>query len=99
MNSVSMASRPAARARSARGPGSTLNAVEVMSRSLAEGYNGAMKATVTGATGFVGGHVARLLAERGDEVRVTYRDPERLERLEGLELKPVKAGKLARAGA
>ncbi len=28
---------------------------------------------VTGATGFVGGHVARLLAERGDELRLTVR--------------------------
>lgn len=57
-----------------------------------------MKACVTGATGFLGGHVARLLAERGDEVRVTYRDPERLERLSELEVKPVKADILDRAG-
>src|SRR5437763_6468176 len=40
-----------------------------------------MKTCVTGATGFVGGHVAKLLVERGDTVRVTYRDRERLERL------------------
>jgi dihydroflavonol-4-reductase len=32
---------------------------------------------VTGATGFLGAHVARLLCERGDEVRVTCRDPRR----------------------
>jgi dihydroflavonol-4-reductase len=51
---------------------------------------------VTGATGFVGGHVARLLAERGDEVRVTYRDERRLKRLDGLELQPVKADVLDR---
>ncbi len=57
-----------------------------------------MKACVTGATGFLGGHVVRLLAERGDEVRVSYRDPERLERLAGLEVKPVKADILDRAG-
>jgi len=57
-----------------------------------------VKACVTGATGFLGGHVARLLAERGDEVRVTYRDPERLERLSELEVKPVKADILDRAG-
>ena len=41
----------------------------------------ALKALITGATGFVGGHVARVLAERGDEVTATYRDPERLARL------------------
>jgi dihydroflavonol-4-reductase len=52
---------------------------------------------VTGATGFVGGHVARLLAERGDEVRVTYRDRARLDRLGGIEAEPVKADVLDRA--
>jgi dihydroflavonol-4-reductase len=54
-------------------------------------------ALVTGATGFVGGHVARLLAERGDEVRVTFRDPARLERLAGLEVETVRADVLDRA--
>jgi dihydroflavonol-4-reductase len=52
---------------------------------------------VTGATGFVGGHVARLLAERGDHVRVTYRDPRRLERLDGLGVEPARADVLDRA--
>jgi dihydroflavonol-4-reductase len=52
---------------------------------------------VTGATGFVGGHVARLLAARGDEVRATYRNSGRLERLEGIEVEPVKADVLDRA--
>lgn len=33
---------------------------------------------VTGATGFVGWHVARLLRERGDRVRVLVRDAKRL---------------------
>jgi uncharacterized protein YbjT (DUF2867 family) len=28
---------------------------------------------ITGATGFIGGHVARLLVARGDEVVVTVR--------------------------
>lgn len=52
---------------------------------------------VTGATGFVGGHVARLLAEGGDSVRVTYRDSARLGRLGALEVEPVKADVLDRA--
>jgi dihydroflavonol-4-reductase len=52
---------------------------------------------VTGATGFVGGHVARLLATRGDSVRATYRDSARLRRLEGIDLEHVKADVLDRA--
>ncbi len=50
-----------------------------------------MKAVVTGATGFLGGHVTRLLAERGDEVRITYRNPERLKHLKGIDFKRAKA--------
>jgi dihydroflavonol-4-reductase len=52
---------------------------------------------VTGATGFVGGHVARLLAEAGSAVRVTYRDSARLGRVEALDVEPVKADVLDRA--
>jgi dihydroflavonol-4-reductase len=40
-----------------------------------------MKACVTGATGFVGAHVVRALAERGDDVCVVYRNPKRLRAL------------------
>ncbi|MGH2967980.1 MAG: NAD-dependent epimerase/dehydratase family protein [Solirubrobacteraceae bacterium] len=50
-----------------------------------------MYAVVTGATGFLGGHVTRLLCERGDEVRVTYRNPERLKHLKGLKVRRAKA--------
>jgi dihydroflavonol-4-reductase len=50
-----------------------------------------VKAVVTGATGFLGGHVTRLLCERGDEVRVTYRNPDRLKHLKGLEVRQSKA--------
>ena len=40
-----------------------------------------MRALVTGATGFTGGHLARYLLERGDSVRVLVRDPKRAEPL------------------
>lgn len=36
-----------------------------------------MKAFLTGATGFIGGHVARLLRERGDDVVALVRSPEK----------------------
>ena len=45
-----------------------------------------MKATlVTGATGFVGWHVARALLERGDSVRGLARDPAKLRELPGVQ--------------
>ncbi len=43
-----------------------------------------MKVLVTGATGFVGAHVVRALSRRGADVRVTYRDPVRLQALAGI---------------
>ena len=46
-----------------------------------------MKPTlVTGATGFVGWHVARKLLDRGTRVRVLARDPKRVRELEGVEV-------------
>src|SRR4051794_5505966 len=50
-----------------------------------------MKTCVTGATGFVGAHVARALAERGDEVRVAYRNPDKLSALKGVKFRKAKA--------
>jgi nucleoside-diphosphate-sugar epimerase len=51
---------------------------------------------VTGATGFTGGHLARRLAARGDQVRVLVRDAAKAAALaaEGLE---VRVGELTRA--
>src|SRR3954454_8524219 len=50
-----------------------------------------MKVCVTGATGFLGAHVTRLLAERGDEVRAVYRNPKRLKALSGIDYRQAKA--------
>jgi dihydroflavonol-4-reductase len=50
-----------------------------------------LRACLTGATGFVGGHVLRELLESGYEVRATYRDRSRLARLGGLEPQLVEA--------
>ena len=55
-----------------------------------------MRVCVTGATGFLGAHVAARLAARGDEVRVTVRDPRRLEALGGLDVEVVDADILDR---
>ncbi len=43
-----------------------------------------MKALITGGTGFVGSHVARVLAEAGHEARVLHRASSRLDALEGI---------------
>jgi dihydroflavonol-4-reductase len=56
-----------------------------------------VKVCVTGATGFVGAHVASALVGRGDDVRVTYRSRSRLTRLGGIECEPVRADILDRA--
>ena len=54
------------------------------------------KTLVTGGTGFVGSHVARALAERGDELRLTVRPESNLEQLEGLEYEPTRCDLLDR---
>src|ERR1700731_2138872 len=50
-----------------------------------------MRACVTGATGFLGGHIVRLLRERGNEVQATCRDPERPGALSQLDARRVRA--------
>jgi nucleoside-diphosphate-sugar epimerase len=49
-----------------------------------------MRVFLTGGTGFIGGHVARMLRERGDEVVALVRDPARATDLEALGCKLVR---------
>lgn len=51
--------------------------------------DGGTQVLVTGATGFIGSHVARMLVERGDRVRVLVRRSSRIDNLEGLDVEPV----------
>jgi len=48
-----------------------------------------MTSLVTGASGFVGSHVAKMLAERGEHVRVLVRPQSSLQALEGLPVERV----------
>ncbi|HEY5428175.1 MAG TPA: NAD-dependent epimerase/dehydratase family protein [Solirubrobacteraceae bacterium] len=51
---------------------------------------------ITGATGFIGSHVAHLLVQRGDEVAVTVRPTSRVEPLHGLDVRRIRADILDR---
>jgi dihydroflavonol-4-reductase len=51
---------------------------------------------LTGATGLIGSHVARLLVERGDELRATVREGSNVEELERLGVASVRADLLDR---
>lgn len=50
-----------------------------------------MRTCVTGASGYLGAHVARLLCDRGEEVQVTCRDPARPGPLDQLRARRTKA--------
>jgi dihydroflavonol-4-reductase len=52
---------------------------------------------ITGSTGFIGAHLAKLVAEAIGPPRVTYRDGSRLTRLGDTEVEPVKADVLDRS--
>ena len=55
-----------------------------------------MTVCVTGATGFIGAHVAQLASDLGP-VRITYRDDARLTRVGDIEAEPIRADVLDRA--
>jgi len=54
------------------------------------------KTLLTGATGFIGAHLARALVERGDALRVTVRDGSDTSEIDHLELEKVKCDVLDR---
>jgi dihydroflavonol-4-reductase len=54
------------------------------------------KTLLTGATGFVGSHVARLLVERGDDLRVTVRADSNTELIDDLDCERVRCDVLDR---
>ena len=51
-----------------------------------------MKALVTGATGFLGSHLARRLIEAEHSVRILYRSPSKLAVLDGLDFEALQGG-------
>ena len=55
-----------------------------------------MTVCITGATGFIGAHVARLLSGKAP-VRVTYRAEERLDRLGEVDVEPIRADTMDRS--
>src|SRR5580704_2532077 len=51
---------------------------------------------LTGPTGFIGSHVARMLVQRGDQLRVLVRKGSSVDALEGLEVEAVRGDILDR---
>ena len=68
------------------------------SRPRSRGRSRSKTVCVTGATGFVGAHLTKQLADRGDRVRAGYRNPKRLQLLGDLDVEPV-AGDILDMGA
>jgi dihydroflavonol-4-reductase len=68
-----------------RGARATLDSPEAMPRTL-----------ITGATGFIGSHVTRLLVARGDDVTVLVRPGSSLQMLGGLDVRRLKGDILDR---
>ena len=56
-----------------------------------------MTVCITGATGFIGSHLAELASGSLGPIRVTYRDESRLDRLGATEVEPIRADVLDRA--
>ena len=54
------------------------------------------KTLLTGATGFIGSQVAPLLLERGDELRVTFRERSNTEGIDALDCERVRCDLLDR---
>lgn len=54
------------------------------------------KTLLTGATGFIGGHLARALVERGDDLRITLREGSDTREIDDLDVERVKCDVLAR---
>lgn len=62
-----------------------------VTRGPADPYSHPVSVTlVTGATGLVGSHVARMVQQRGDALRVTVREGSPLECLEGIDAEQVR---------
>jgi dihydroflavonol-4-reductase len=54
------------------------------------------KTLLTGGTGLVGSHIARALARRGDDLRLTLRESSRVDNLDGIEYDAVRCDVLDR---
>ncbi len=54
------------------------------------------KTLLTGATGFIGGHLARALVERGDDLRITLREGSDTREIDDLDVERVKCDVLQR---